>query len=82
MLTVLLIVQVITALGLIGLTAVTTTKSEGSGGSGLGWGTIGGKASSSIAGLEDQLGRVTTYVATTFLITSMLVAILSLGAEG
>ncbi len=44
--------QIVTALGLIVLTAVTTTKSEQ--GSGFGWGTIGGKSSTSIAGLEDQ----------------------------
>jgi preprotein translocase subunit SecG len=71
------IVQIITALGLIALTAVTTTKSEQSGGSGLGFGTIGGKSSSSIAGLEDQLGRITTYVAAVFLLVSILVAVLS-----
>ena len=77
MVSVLQVVQVIVALGLVLLTAVTTTKSEQSGGGGMGWGTIGGKTSSSIAGLEDQLGRITTYVAVTFLIVSMLVAVLS-----
>jgi preprotein translocase subunit SecG len=78
MLLTLQIVQILTALGLIALTAVTTTKSEQSGGSGLGFGTIGGKSSSSIAGLEDQLGRITMYVAVIFLVVSMLVAVASL----
>ena len=73
--TVLQVIQVVAALGLIVLTAVTTTKSEGSGGGGMGWGTIGGKSSSSIAGLEDQLGRITTYVAAAFLVLSILVAV-------
>jgi len=76
MLAVLTVFQILMALGLILLTAVTTTKSEQSGGSGMGWGTIGGKSSSSIAGLEDQLGRITTYVAVAFLIVSMVVAVL------
>jgi preprotein translocase subunit SecG len=65
--------QVIIALGLILLTAVTTTKSEQSGGGGMGWGMIGGKSSSSIAGLEDQLTRLTTYLAAAFLVVSLLV---------
>lgn len=69
------VLQVIIVLGLIVLTAVTTTKSE-QGGSGLGWGTIGGKTSSSIAGLEDQLDRITTYVAVAFLVVSIFVAFL------
>ncbi len=77
MLVALQVVQILAALGLIALTAVTTTKSEQSGGSGLGFGTIGGKSSSSIAGLEEQLGRITTYVAVIFLAASMLVAVLS-----
>jgi preprotein translocase subunit SecG len=64
------------ALGLILLTAVTTTKSEQSGGGGMGWGMIGGKSSSSIAGLEDQLTRITTYVAAAFLVISLLVYLL------
>jgi len=69
------IVQLIAALGLVVLTAVTTTKSEQSGTGGMGWGTIGGKSSSTIAGLEDQLGRITTYVAVAFLAVSMIVAV-------
>ena len=68
--------QVIIALGLILLTAVTTTKSEQSGGGGMGWGMIGGKSSSSIAGLEDQLTRITTYLAAAFLVVSLLVYVL------
>lgn len=68
--------QVIIALGLILLTAVTTTKSEQSGGGGMGWGMIGGKSSSSIAGLEDQLTRITTYLAAAFLVVSLLVYVI------
>ncbi len=77
MLTVFYVVQIVAALALIALTAVTQTKSEQSGGSGMGWGTIGGKSSSSIAGLEDQLTRITTYVAVGFLVVSILVAVVS-----
>jgi len=77
MLVVFQVLQVLVALGLILLTVVTTTKSEQSGGGGMGWGMIGGKSSSSIAGLEDQLTRLTTYVAVVFLIVSMVVAILN-----
>ena len=77
MLVVFQVLQIILALGLILLTAVTTTKSEQSGGGGMGWGTIGGKTSSSIAGLEDQLTRLTTYVAAVFLLLSMVVAFLN-----
>jgi preprotein translocase subunit SecG len=43
----------------------------------MGWGTLGGKSSSSIAGLEDQLTRITTYTAVVFLVVSMTVAVLS-----
>ena len=76
MLVVLTVIQVLCAIGLIVLTAVTTTKSE-QGSSGMGWGTIGGKSSSSIAGLEDQLSRLTMYVAIAFLIISTFVGILA-----
>jgi preprotein translocase subunit SecG len=79
MLTFLVILQVICALGLMALTAVTTTKSEQSG-SGFGWGTIGGKTSTNIAGLEDQLERVTLYVAVAFLIVSALVGVVAFRA--
>ena len=75
MLIVSIIVQVLAAVGLIALTLLTTTKSEQGGSGGIGWGTIGGKASSSIAGLEDQLGRITTWLAVAFLVASALVAI-------
>ncbi len=64
--------QVLTALGLIVLTAITTTKSEQ--GSGFGWGTIGGKTTTSIAGLEDQLERVTMWVCIAFLMASVFAA--------
>jgi len=70
------VLQIVIVIALIALTAVTTTKSEQGGGSGLGWGTIGGKSSSSIAGLEDQLGRLTTYAAVAFLVVSFIVAFL------
>lgn len=76
MLTVFQIIQMLAAVGLIALTAVTQTKSEQGGGS-MGWGTLGGKSSSSIAGLEDHLARITTYVAVGFLCVSMVVAILN-----
>ena len=76
MLTVFMILQIIAALALIALTAVTQTKSE-QGGSGLGWGTLGGKSSSSIAGLEDQLTRITTYTAAFFLVISIVVGFIT-----
>jgi preprotein translocase subunit SecG len=79
MLIVFTVLQVVCALGLVALTAVTTTKSE-QGGSGFGWGTIGGKASSTIAGLEDQLERVTMYVAIAFLLVSAVVGALAFRA--
>ena len=78
MLLVFQVLQIIVALGLITLTAVTTTKSEQGGGSGMGWGTIGGRSSSSIAGLEDQMGRITLYVAVAFLIVSAVVGALTI----
>jgi len=71
------VLQVIIALGLILLTAVTTTKSEQSGGGGMGWGMIGGKSSSSIAGIEDQLTRITTYLAVAFLVVSLVVYVIA-----
>ena len=54
------------------------TISEQSGSSGMGWGTIGGRSSSSIAGLEDQLGRITMYIAVAFLIVSAVVGALTI----
>ena len=76
MVTAFMVIQIIAALVLITLTVVTQTKSEQVG-SGLGWGTLGGKSSSSIAGLEDQLSRITTYAAAIFLVVSMVVGVLS-----
>jgi protein translocase SecG subunit len=78
MLTAFYVLQIVAALLLITLTAVTQTKSEQGGGGGMGWGTIGGKSSSSIAGLEDQLTRITTYAAVGFLVVSILVSALSM----
>jgi len=72
------VLQIVAAVGLIALTAVTTTKSEQGGGSGMGWGTIGGRSSSSIAGLEDQLGRITMYVAVAFMLVSAAVGALTI----
>jgi len=69
-------IQILAAASLIALTAITQTKGE-QGGSGLGIGTLGGKSSSSIAGLEDQLSRITTYSAVAFLVASMLVAVVN-----
>jgi len=66
--------QILTAIALITLTAVTQTKSEQSGAGFGGWGTIGGKSTSSIAGLEDQLGRLTLYVAIAFMVCSTIAA--------
>jgi preprotein translocase subunit SecG len=63
-------VQIITAITLILIIAIQTTKSESSG-SGMGWGTIGGQASSSVKfGLEAQLTRLTTWIAIIFFIVS------------
>ncbi|MHB9022819.1 MAG: preprotein translocase subunit SecG [Armatimonadota bacterium] len=75
--TVLLGVQLLSAVVLIIIIASTTTKSE-QGSSGMGWGTIGGQASSSIHkfGLDAQLTRVTTWIAVIFFVTSFLAAIL------
>lgn len=70
------IIQVILAVGLILIIAIQTTKSEQSG-TGMGWGTIGGQASTSVHkfGLDAQLTRVTTIIAVAFFITSFLSAI-------
>lgn len=68
-----LFLQIITAIGLILIIAVQTTKSEQSG-SGMGWGTIGGQASSSIHkfGLDAQITRVTTIFAISFFVLSFV----------
>ena len=72
---VLLTVQIISAVLLILIIAIQTTKSEQSG-TGMGWGTIGGQASSSLGkGLDAQLTRVTSWIAVTFFVVSFLSAI-------
>ena len=72
---ILLAVQILTAILLVFIIAIQTTKSEQSG-SGMGWGTIGGQASSSVHkfGLDAQLTRVTTWVAVLFFVMSFLSA--------
>lgn len=70
--------QVIASLVLILAIMFTTTKSEsGAGMGGMGWGSIGGKTTSSLDrwGLDDQIGRITTWVAVLFLAISFLVAL-------
>lgn len=68
-------IQIISALLLVVIIAIQTTKSE-QGGSGMGWGTIGGQASTSVHkfGLDAQLTRVTTIIAVTFFVVSFLSA--------
>ena len=72
-LTVLLIASVL----LIFIISIQTTKSEESG-SGMGWGTIGGQASTSITkfGLDAQLTRVTTWIAIIFFASAVITAVL------
>jgi len=72
---ILLAVQILAAVLLVVIIASQTTKSEESG-SGMGWGTIGGQASTSIHkfGLEAKLTRVTTWMAITFFAASFLTA--------
>lgn len=68
------IIQILSALVLIFLVISQTTKSEGL------TGTIGGKASSSFRGkpgMDDKLAQLTTYSAVTFMVTSILVYIMS-----
>lgn len=75
---VLQILQVIFAILLIVAIMLQTTKSESSGGmGGLGWGTLGGKSSSSLGrwGMEEHLNRLTTWVAGGFMFISLLTAI-------
>ncbi|HEY3416051.1 MAG TPA: preprotein translocase subunit SecG [Armatimonadota bacterium] len=76
--TVLLIIQMLSAIILIFIIAIQTTKSE-QGGGGMGWGTIGGQASTSMHkfGLDAQLTRVTTWTAVIFFVTSFLSAVLN-----
>lgn len=72
---ILLGIQLLAAVLLIFIIAIQTTKSEQSG-SGMGWGTIGGQASSSVHkfGLDAQLTRLTTWIAITFFFVSVLSA--------
>ena len=69
--------QILSAVLLILIIAIQTTKSE-QGASGMGWGTIGGQASSSVHkfGLDAQLTRVTTWIAASFFALSFLGAFL------
>ena len=73
--TVLLIIQMVTAVALVVIIAIQTTKSEQSG-SGMGWGSIGGQASSTIHkfGLDAQITRLTTWIAVLFFVMSFLSA--------
>jgi protein translocase SecG subunit len=77
LLTILIVVLVIVSILLITIIAIQTTKSE-QGGAGMGWGTIGGQATSSIKkfGLDAKLGRITTILAVTFISLSFIVAII------
>lgn len=70
-----LVIQIISAVLLMLIIAIQTTKSEQSG-SGMGWGTIGGQASSSVHkfGLDAQLTRITTWTAITFFVVSIIQA--------
>ena len=68
---ILIVLQTITALALIVIVMSQTTKHEGLGGA------IGGKAQSSFrgkAGLEENLQRLTMYIAVTFFIISIFAA--------
>ncbi len=68
--TILIIIQMLSALILIGLVMSQTTKSEGL------TGTIGGKMTSSFRGkpgLEDKLADLTKWSAIGFMVTSALV---------
>jgi protein translocase SecG subunit len=74
--TILVIALVIIAIMLIFIIAIQTTKSE-QGGAGMGWGTIGGQASSSIKkfGLEAKLGRITSILAIAFISLAFVASI-------
>jgi len=71
------LLQIISAVLLILIIAIQTTKSE-QGATGMGWGTIGGQASTSVTkfGLDAQLTRVTTWIAGSFFVLSFLGALL------
>jgi len=68
-------IQILAAIALVLIIATQTTKSE-QGGTGMGWGTIGGQASSTVGkfGLEAQLTRLTTWIAVIFFVVSFLSA--------
>ena len=71
---ILMLLEVLSALTLIVLVISQTTKSEGL------TGTIGGKASSTFRGkpgIDDKLAQLTTWSAVMFMITSILVYIVS-----
>jgi len=65
-------IQIVSALLLVGIIAIQTTKSEQ--GAGMGWGTIGGQASTTVHkfGLDAQLTRWTTWIAVTFFTLSLV----------
>jgi protein translocase SecG subunit len=73
-----MIVQAIAAVVMITMILIQTTKSEQSGSTGGGWGVIGGKSTSSIRtrwGVEEHLGRITMWVAISFLCFSALASV-------
>ncbi len=79
------IVQVLTAVILTVAIMLQTTKSESSSGlGGLGWGSIGGKSSSSLGkyGSEAQIARLTTIVAVAYLVVSFLTALVYTRSTG
>ncbi|PIX45235.1 MAG: preprotein translocase subunit SecG [Armatimonadetes bacterium CG_4_8_14_3_um_filter_58_9] len=64
----------VSCIGLVAVIMFQTTKSEGGTGS-MGWGTIGGKASSSLdvaVGIDRILKPLTFWLAVTFLVTAIL----------
>ena len=76
LLTILIIALVIVSILLTLIIAIQTTKSE-QGGSSMGWGVIGGQATSSIKkfGLDAKLGRITTILAVTFISLAFIASI-------
>ena len=76
------VLQILASVLLIVAILLQTTKSEQSGStSGMGWGTIGGKSTSSIRtrwGVEEHLNRITMWVAIGFIVTSLLAAVFRL----
>lgn len=79
------ILQVLIAIVLTIAIMLQTTKSESSSGlGGLGWGSIGGKSSSSLDkyGSEAQIARLTTIIAVAFLAVSFLTALVYTRSTG